>query len=231
MADVAGIIFDKDGTLFDFSATWGAWCNAFIAAMTPDDPDLSARLATVLGYDRDQNNFHPDAIIIAQNNAEIAAQILPLFPQTDLPTVLARMDAQGEGLAQIAAAPLVPLLTGLRDRGIVLGIATNDSERSARAHVGSAGVSHLFDFIAGYDSGFGGKPAPGQLLGFTARYGLAPERCLMVGDSLHDMDAGRAAGMQTAAVLTGPALRATLAPHADVVLRSIADLPGWLDGH
>jgi phosphoglycolate phosphatase len=51
----------------------------------------------------------------------------------------------------------------------------------------------------------------------------------MVGDSLHDLHAGRAAGMRVAAVLTGLATAAELAPHADVVLRDIGHLPGWLE--
>jgi phosphoglycolate phosphatase len=50
----------------------------------------------------------------------------------------------------------------------------------------------------------------------------------MVGDSLHDLDAGRAAGMRTVAVLTGIADRAALAPHADVVLGHIGELPDWI---
>jgi phosphoglycolate phosphatase len=50
----------------------------------------------------------------------------------------------------------------------------------------------------------------------------------MVGDSLHDLHAGRAAGMRTVGVLTGPAPRAELSPEADIVLGSIAELPDWL---
>ena len=50
----------------------------------------------------------------------------------------------------------------------------------------------------------------------------------MVGDSLHDLDAGRAAGMRTVAVLTGIAGAAALAPHADVVLNHIGELPDWV---
>jgi phosphoglycolate phosphatase len=51
----------------------------------------------------------------------------------------------------------------------------------------------------------------------------------MVGDSLHDLHAGRAAGMRTVAVLTGMASHADLAPHADLVLPHIGHLPDWLD--
>ena len=52
----------------------------------------------------------------------------------------------------------------------------------------------------------------------------------MVGDSLHDLSAARAAGMRAVAVLTGVAGREDLAPAADVVLDGVADLPRWIDG-
>jgi phosphoglycolate phosphatase len=52
----------------------------------------------------------------------------------------------------------------------------------------------------------------------------------MVGDSRHDLIAGRAAGMPTLAVLTGVADEAELAPFADVVCPDIGHLPR-LAGH
>ncbi|MEO0380084.1 MAG: HAD-IA family hydrolase, partial [Pseudomonadota bacterium] len=81
----------------------------------------------------------------------------------------------------------------------------------------------------GFDSGHGGKPAPGQLLAFCEAMDLPPEAVLMVGDSLHDLHAGRAAGMRCVAVLTGMATAKELAPHADMVLAHIGEIPGWLD--
>jgi phosphoglycolate phosphatase len=51
----------------------------------------------------------------------------------------------------------------------------------------------------------------------------------MVGDSRHDLMAGRAAGMRTVAVLTGIAEAPELAPLADAVLPDIGHLADWLD--
>ena len=86
----------------------------------------------------------------------------------------------------------------------------------------------MFGFIAGFDSGWGGKPGPGQLLAFAEHAGLSPVACAMVGDSLHDLAAARAAGMVGVGVLTGLASRETLEPAADVVLGTIAELPDWV---
>jgi phosphoglycolate phosphatase len=50
----------------------------------------------------------------------------------------------------------------------------------------------------------------------------------MVGDSRHDLIAGRAAGMPVVAVLTGVAGADELAPVADAVLPDIGHLPDWI---
>ena len=123
--------------------------------------------------------------------------------------------------------PLEPCLSSLR-RAYRLGLVTNDSEAPARAHLANAGVLELFEFVAGYDSGFGAKPAPGQLLAFADRVGVAPDAVAMVGDSAHDLLAARAAGMVAVGVLTGVAGEAELSGLADVVLPDIGHLEGWL---
>lgn len=226
---IKGIVFDKDGTMFDFDATWGGWSRGFIAAEAKGDPVLTQLLAKALGYDLARGAFLSHSIVIAATTDNVADAILPLLPGANKAALLARMDARAMACDQVEVTPLAPFLTGLRRQGLRLGVATNDTEGPARAHLEAAGVTDLFDFIAGFDSGFGGKPAPGQLLAFAAACGLDPAECAMVGDSLHDLTAARAAGMVAVAVLTGVAGRADLAPHADVVLASIAELPGWLD--
>ena len=66
------------------------------------------------------------------------------------------------------------------------------------------------------------------LLAFAEAVGCLPSQTLMVGDSSHDLIAGRNAGMQAAGVLTGIAKAVDLAPYADVVLPDIGHLPRWL---
>ena len=141
-----------------------------------------------------------------------------------------RIDASAAQAPMSEAVPLRPLLSALRDQGLRIGLATNDSELPARQHLANHGLTDCFDFISGYDSGHGAKPGPGMCLAFARQLGLRPSRVAMVGDSRHDLEAGRAAGMRTVAVLTGIAKREELAPHADVVLADIGAIPGWLSG-
>ena len=225
---IKGIVFDKDGTLFDFNATWGVWTRSMIAAEAGDDPEKIETLANALGYDYEGGVFWPESIVIAETVDFIAEAMLEHLPDVMKKDLMVRMRKATINVLQVQAAPLWPLLHEIKEMDILIGLATNDAEENARAHLGEADVLDLFDFIAGYDSGFGGKPEPEQLLGFCTTTGLAPEDCIMVGDSAHDLNAGNAAGMRTVGVLTGPAQAYELQPFADVILDSIAELPEWL---
>lgn len=228
MERIGGIVFDKDGTLFDFAATWSVWARELIADEAGGDPARMARLAEVLGYDLAGARFLPGSPVIAHTTAQIAALMLPLLPGTREEALIARMNDRAALAPQVEATPLLPLIERLKGRGLRLGVATNDAEAPARAHLAASGVAGHFDFIAGFDSGHGAKPGPGQLLAFCAATGVVPERCAMVGDSLHDLHAARAAGMVAVGVLTGPAARGELVAVADVILGSVGDLPDWL---
>ena len=225
---IKGIVFDKDGTLFDFNATWGAWTRGMIATEAGDDPEKIETLANALGYDFEGGVFWPESIVIAETVDFIADALIEHLPDVSKKDLMTRMHKAAKKVPQVQAAPLWPLLNEIKEMDILLGVATNDAEDNARAHLGEADVLDLFDFISGYDSGFGGKPEPGQLLGFCTTTGLEPEDCIMVGDSTHDLNAGNAAGMRTVGVLTGPAQAYELQPYADVILNSIAELPHWI---
>lgn len=223
------VLFDKDGTLFDFEATWGAWLGVMIERWAGGDPALAGRLADAVAFDRTAQAFGPGSVAIAGTPAEIAMAIAPVMGAAP-DELAARLNAEAAAAPMVEAVPLAPLLEGLAAAGLQLGVATNDAEAPARAHLAAAGIDGHFDFIVGSDSGYGAKPTPGMLVAFADRTALDPRRIVMVGDSLHDLHAGRAAGMQTVAVLTGLAPPEVLAPVADAVLPDIGHLPGWLAG-
>lgn len=226
--EIGAIVFDKDGTLFDFRQSWGRFTRRLLATLTDDDA-LAGRLAAAIGYDRATGDFAPDSPVIAETTEEIADRLAPHLSLRRVELVELINDL-AERAEMTEAVPLQPLCLALRARGLRLGVATNDVEAAARAHLASFGVESLFDAVFGADSGHGAKPGPGMLLAFAREAGLPPGQVVMVGDSLHDLTAGREAGMRTIAVLTGIATAADLAPMADVVLRDVGDLPGWIDG-
>lgn len=227
---VDAILFDKDGTLFDFGATWNGWAGRVIADLSQGDAGIASALAEVLDYDLSTSVFRPTSMAIAETNSDIARSLALVLPGMTGPQIERYLEVHSADAALSPAVPLNPFLDGLADRGIALGVMTNDSEYSATAQLSGAGVLDRFAFVAGYDSGFGAKPAPAPLLAFCDAVDVAPGRAAMVGDSTHDLIAGRAAGMVTIGVLTGLAGAGELAPFADHVLPNIGHIEGWVAG-
>lgn len=230
---IKAVLFDKDGTLFDFEATWAQVAEDVLCHLTPD-PDLRATLAAQGGYDLATRRFRAGAALVAATTREIAELWAPALPDRDVEEIEDIVNRMGESVSQggalVPACPDLPgLLAELRGRGYRLGVATHDAEFSTRTQLRSTGALEAFDFIAGYDSGHGFKPGPGMLLAFAAATGVSAAEVAMVGDSTGDLAmVGNAGGGLAVGVLTGPAAEADLAPYADHVLPSIAELPALL---
>lgn len=222
-----GILFDKDGTLFDFQKTWNSWSAEMIEHFSAGDPGQRRAIAETVGYDLARQEFYPDSIVIAGTNRQVAECVTKVVPRYSVEEVEEFL-MQSSLTAQVSeATPLIPFLQRLKQNGLKLGVMTNDTEAGARAHLASVGALELLDFVAGFDSGFGAKPAPGPLLAFVKAMGLSQDQAVMVGDSTHDLIAGRAAGMHTIGVLTGLAQGSELAPYADSILPDISHIPDY----
>ncbi len=225
---VDGLLFDKDGTLFDFGSTWNTWAARVIPEFAGGDDALAQRIADELDFDLQRSEFLPVSAVIAGTNRDAAEALARALPDRDVAELEETLMYAAAEAPLSEAVPLAPYLDGLAGKGLKLGVMTNDTEYGARAHLDSVGVTARFDMVLGFDSGFGAKPDPGPLLAFSDRFGLAPGRVAMVGDSTHDLVAGKRAGMQTVAVLTGMATEAELAPYADVVFPDIGHITNWV---
>jgi len=80
--------------------------------------------------------------------------------------------------------------------------ATTKSSETARAVLTQFGLVQHFDHVQGTD-GFPSKPKPDVVYKSLEKLGVAPEECLLIGDSGPDMAAGRAAGVKTCGVTYG----------------------------
>ncbi|MBE9639940.1 HAD family hydrolase [Salipiger mangrovisoli] len=224
----AAVLFDKDGTLFDFTRTWSAWALGVMDHLAQGDGLLVAAMARELRFDLDSRSFWKDSPVIAGTSREAAECLARGLGGRDAAALESFLSEAAARAPVVEAVPLAPLLDRLRGAGLRLGVMTNDNEAVAYAHLGQVGVADRFDFVAGFDSGHGAKPSPEPLLAFAAALDLSPAQVVMVGDSTHDLMAGRAAGMMTVGVLTGPAGAEELRPLADAVLPDIGHLPDWL---
>ncbi len=224
---IEAILFDKDGTLFDFDKSWGAWARQFIDDYT-SKPNKREALAEAFSFDYENARFLPNSPIIAGTSSVIFAAIEAVFPDHSRGEIADKVRISTASTKMEPAADLRDLLTTIRSRNIKLGVATNDDEASTYEQLEREDVVEFFDFIAGHDSGFGAKPAPGMCLGFLQAVNVPANRAMMIGDSQFDIAAGQAANMLTMGVLTGPAQASELS-NADFILENIGLLTNWLD--
>ncbi|MGR4067513.1 phosphoglycolate phosphatase [Billgrantia sp. C5P2] len=94
-------------------------------------------------------------------------------------------------------------LDALRVKGLTLVLVTNKPFAFIRPILAQFGLEEHFALCLGGDSLPQKKPDPAPLLHVAAQFGQPSSACLMVGDSRHDVAAGRAAGFRTLAVPYG----------------------------
>jgi len=94
--------------------------------------------------------------------------------------------------------------------GVKLGVVTSKARSGAQRGLRVCGLDDLFPVLVGVDDVERPKPDPSPVLHAIEQLGVAPSETLFIGDSAHDMAAGRAAGVSTAAALWGPIERHVL---------------------
>ncbi|KQO78868.1 haloacid dehalogenase [Rhizobium sp. Leaf262] len=230
-ASIAAILFDKDGTLIGYDASWGPVNRELARIASQGDAALADRLLLACGMDPVTGHVEADSLLAAGNTAQIAHGLVAAGSPCDIADLTARLDrlfteAAGQS---VAVTDLKALFARLKARGYRLGIASSDNEASIRQLAKRFGFETDLDFVAGYDSGHGTKPQPGMVLGFCAAIGLSPDRVAVVGDNNHDLHMGRNAGAGLCvAVLTGTGSRESLGGDCDYCLADITGLESLL---
>lgn len=225
------ILFDKDGTLIDFNATYGPAIGRIVSDLCDGDDVQAEKLARGLGCDPDSDKFRSDSVFVSGSTHDIARVCAQITGLTMGPELNARIDmlSRRYALASVTAfAGVDTLLRALRRRGLALGIATNDAERNTHEQLRAVGLGDLFDHVIGYDSGYGHKPQPGQIRGFARLTGADMGNIAMIGDAPHDLVAARAAGAIAVGVKTGPGSGNELDRLADIVIDDLSQLEAAL---
>ena len=223
--DIQAILFDKDGTLFDFNKTWGCWFSNILNDLSKNDSKLRKEIAAVFKFDQSNETFFKNSPFIAESNSFLITEISPLLPNWEKYDLLEWFNKKGLEAVTVPVKGLKTSLLKLKKMNLILGVSTNDTEEGANHQLNDYNLLDFFSFIAGSNSGFGTKPSPGMQNQFCKLTGIKPENILMVGDSLTDIKAGKNANMQTIGVLSGPATKEDLVNDADFVLNTISDLP------
>jgi len=120
---------------------------------------------------------------------------------------------------------VIAALTTLAAHGIRLGCVTNKSARFTQPLLEQLGLTHFFEITLSGDSLSTKKPSAEPLLHAARHYGEHPNNCVMIGDSIADLLAARAAGMRIFCVDYGYAGNTDLAAHApDALVSSFSAL-------
>jgi len=190
------VLFDLDGTLIDSVPSLAAAVDRTLLAL--------GREAAGVGQVR--NWVGNGALVLIQR--ALSDSHTP-DPQLD-PLLVERALAQFQqcyGEHPEVGTELYPgvseCLAELRARGIPLALVTNKPARFVPPLLASFGLADTFALVLGGDSLAQKKPDPAPLHHAARYFGVGPERCLMVGDSVTDIQAARAAGMPVACVSYG----------------------------
>jgi pyrophosphatase PpaX len=105
---------------------------------------------------------------------------------------------------------IVDVVKALHRRGTNLALVTSKMSRGASRGLQLLGLEKELPIRICADDVLRGKPDPEPVYKALAALGASPEGAVLVGDSPHDIEAGRAAGVATAAVAWGPLSRETL---------------------
>ena len=236
--DAQLVAFDKDGTLFDFHASWRP---RFLEAVDrllsqfSNRVEMQAELFHNLGYNAADGTFSEDgpfATATCDATIHAAATVIQQFSGPTLPWYECKQLVRRK-IAPILAnsvdySPVIELALfffSLHENGVRIAVITSDDSAPTEAALAKFRLSRFVDYIGCGDSPNRHKPAPDQLLAAAKLLDVSLAQTVVVGDSAADLcmarsaDAGLAVG-----VLTGVGSSKTLGPLADLILDSIAEI-------
>ena len=207
------IVFDWDGTLMDSAA---AIVSAIMAACRdlglPEPPEARARHVIGLGLGDALRHAVPD----------LEAEHYPRMVERYRHHYLAR----DHELSLFPGA--FEMVVELAELGRLLGVATGKSRLGLSRALAHSGLGSYFHATRCADECFS-KPHPAMLEELMEELGVRPERTLMVGDTTHDLQMARNAGVDALGVAFGAHPRAALeAVPAVAIMASPAELAAWL---
>jgi phosphoglycolate phosphatase len=186
------VLFDCDGTLVD-SGDFIHRCMAESFADAGLTPPQQAETHSIIGLSL------PLAI----------AQLLGREPDEQVDWLTQRYK---ENFIRLRQAPdfaeplydgILPLLTELGERDdLLLGIVTGKSRRGVHAVFERHGIGKHFLVIRTADD-CPSKPHPAMVLESCAEMGIEPDRTIVIGDAIYDMQMARSAGALAAGVSWG----------------------------
>lgn len=239
---IKGILFDKDGTLMDFHAFWVDIAIEIIPSFLeknqiPQKKEIKDCILESMGIK--DGKILSGGIIAHQTFPQIGKVVCESLKRCgfclDQEKVsghlveLFESHAKGSPQKYKPIGDLKTLILKLKERGIYIGLATADTEKSANLSLSYLKIKQEFDFI-GADNGIRKpKPDPEMFLEFQTLFHLNPSEILVVGDTFNDMKFAKNGGGISVGVLSGIGTLEELEKEADYTLDSVQQIPELLD--
>jgi phosphoglycolate phosphatase len=215
-------VFDLDGTLADTSADLIAAANA---ALT--EAGFGAPLDAAAAADR-VHAFAGGRAMLRAGMARVAGVSDPASVEAAYPRLLAAYAADIARHTQLYPG-VEPALDALDAAGWGLAICTNKPAGLAEDLLVRLGLRPRFRAMLGADSLAVRKPDPLHLTETILRAGGHPDRAVLIGDTVNDREAARAAGVPCVLVRFGPEGEAVEAMAPEALLDDYAALPALLE--
>lgn len=230
---IKGILFDKDGTLIDFSLWRDAGINAVKEILREyglnNDESLYNRLIKSIGIE--DNGVDPFGALAFKTHGDVAGELYFILNQHNLNldfnkfnihvSDLLRREVLREDVEFKQLTNLKELFGNLKRYDIKIGLSTADVKLSALHFINKFDISEYFDFIGSRDGILKPKPHKDMCVEFCEKCGLQPYEVAIVGDSHIDMLFARNSGALAVGVLSGVSSKYNLKDVADVILPSV----------
>ena len=189
---VRAVLIDLDGTLLDTAQDLTAAANAMLA----DYGRAPLDLATVRSY-------------IGRGIANLVRRCFgDEEPPAEAVEVFRRHYRVSNGRQAVVYPGVIEGLRAMQALGLRLACVTNKAGAFTGPLLAATGLERWFEFTVSGDTLARAKPDPLPLLHICRHFGIAPHEALMIGDSLNDVHAARAAGCPVVCVPYGYAVRA-----------------------
>ncbi len=228
LSHIKGLLFDKDGTLINFSESWLQPMKDVTGLIAEHAGQAGLQMELLLdgGYQPESDSWAKDSAIAFETSENIYKRWSSMVGAELIESLLPQMQAIIYASLK-NAVPVIDNLSGLFAQlgsHYTLGVASMDDEINVAQTLHGLGLHEQLTFYCGADSGFGVKPGPGMVLAFCEQVNLAPQQVAVIGDSTHDLKMARAAGAVAIAVLSGASSEQTLSEHADMLIADVGDL-------
>lgn len=215
---IRAILFDKDGTLLQFTEGWVDSIVGFLENKILDDKK-KRKLFKEIGI-REDGGVEENSILSSETAMDLAI-IFSKYLDEDLGEIYREIDdhllnyLKENNKFIRETCDLRSLFEALKDRGILIGIFTSDNYRQAKYSMDYLGLDSFIDFYAAADI-YKKKPNKESLEVFKRKYSLEDQEIIIVGDSRVDMVFGE--NTIKVGVLCGTGSREMLAKYTDNII-------------